>query len=277
MSQAKWLIEENVFGDRGEALIAEVKRQGLECKTITHLPFLDEGPQLFDNDDCVIFYGSINLAKELKRTKPWIPGMYATFPNFKCSEYYNYFDLLLNDHCIFMPMLHAIKRKDWIFETFAKDGKVFVRPDSGEKHFTGKLLSYDEFNEKGFEYKFYYDTPILLLIASPKPIKKEYRCVVADKKCIAIGSYDATLGRENVDIPISPDEHVAITAYVDLLCDQKWQPDRVFTLDLVESEEELQVVEINSFSCAGLYNCDPEPIVRVVSRIAVDEWREYQS
>ena len=45
-------------------------------------------------------------------------------------------------------------------------------------------------------------------------------------------------------------------------------------MDVGELEDELAVVEINSFSAAGLYCCEKEPVVREVSRIALEMWEE---
>ena len=37
-----------------------------------------------------------------------------------------------------------------------------------------------------------------------------------------------------------------------------------------------KVLEVNSFSCSGLYGCNIEKIVREVSRVAKEEYDEYK-
>ena len=58
---------------------------------------------------------------------------------------------------------------------------------------------------------------------------------------------------------------------------EEWQPDRAYTLDICLSDGKYSLLEANSFSCSGLYACPVEPIVREVSRIALEEWKEYNN
>jgi hypothetical protein len=51
-----------------------------------------------------------------------------------------------------------------------------------------------------------------------------------------------------------------------------YRPDAIFMLDVCESGGMLHVLELNSLSCSGLYDCEPEAVVTVVARLAVEEW-----
>ena len=44
-------------------------------------------------------------------------------------------------------------------------------------------------------------------------------------------------------------------------------------MDVCESDEKLYVLELNSFSCSGLYACDLSEVIRTASEIAEREWR----
>ena len=44
-------------------------------------------------------------------------------------------------------------------------------------------------------------------------------------------------------------------------------PDPAWTLDVCESWPDLAVVEVNSFSCAGLYACDYEAVVQAINEL----------
>ena len=37
--------------------------------------------------------------------------------------------------------------------------------------------------------------------------------------------------------------------------------------------EDLYLVELNSFSCSGFYQCDPAAVVREIKRLAVEQWQ----
>ena len=52
----------------------------------------------------------------------------------------------------------------------------------------------------------------------------------------------------------------------------QWRPDRVFMLDVCESGGSLFVLELNSFSCSGIYACDLPAVIRTTSAVAEDQW-----
>lgn len=47
--------------------------------------------------------------------------------------------------------------------------------------------------------------------------------------------------------------------------------DRVLTLDICQTQDDLKVLEVNAFSTSGLYACDKDRIVEEVSKVAQDE------
>jgi hypothetical protein len=74
-----WLIEADVFGADTEPLKAEIRRQGMDFLIIRHpqvanRALLRLGSRLIQDDDCVIFYGSSPLMREIQLRCPWVPG-----------------------------------------------------------------------------------------------------------------------------------------------------------------------------------------------------------
>jgi hypothetical protein len=59
----KWLLETDVFQEGTVRLEEEIKRQGMEVKVAAYRPFDNSKGylDLFDKDDCVVFYGSLNF------------------------------------------------------------------------------------------------------------------------------------------------------------------------------------------------------------------------
>jgi len=54
-----------------------------------------------------------------------------------------------------------------------------------------------------------------------------------------------------------------------------YEPDPVWVLDICQLKNgSLKIIEVNSFSCSGLYACDMNPIVENVSRLAEKDWRD---
>ena len=65
-----WLLEDTVFEENIDALKDELTRQGFPFETVKYIPF-ESGkyvnPKGSDSNGCVLFYGSLNLMRQLLR------------------------------------------------------------------------------------------------------------------------------------------------------------------------------------------------------------------
>jgi hypothetical protein len=86
--------------------------------------------------------------------------------------------------------------------------------------------------------------------------------VIVEQEVVAGSAYEPEEG----PVPARVLEHAGE------LMDREFCPDDVWTLDLCESDGRILVVETNSFSGAGLYQCDMDTVVRAVSRIIERDW-----
>lgn len=255
-----WLVEDGPFEEDIESLIQEIQKQGHHLKLIKYEPF-GSGlyNNLFEKDACVIFYGSINLATQLQRQTPWIPGPIATWKHYECTYYYAYYGKwLFNQDYEILPYAEFYRRENRAFN-------YFVRPNVGTKLFGGHVVQH--IDPVGYVCK-----PHDLIIASrPKEILREWRIVVADRKPISGCQYKY---RDKLDLNIYVPSNVY--RYVQsILWSSEWTPDKCFTMDIAEDRNgELGLLEINSFCSAGLYCCPVEPVVREISRIALEEYNE---
>jgi len=120
-----------------------------------------------------------------------------------------------------------------------------------------------------------YNVPLdttLCIISSPKVIQSEWRLVIVNKKAVSgsqyrvMGEYKCSSGypKEALD-------------FANKIASEDWQPDRAYVVDVAKCDDEYKLLEINSFSCSGLYYSDMEPIVRELSKIALEEWMEYNN
>ena len=294
MNAAKpiWLIEDFDEDNSRLSLIEEVRRQGMQCEVIcpicySYLPYLStklpSGKRicdLFENDACVIFQGSLNLARQLQREKSWIPGVWCSLHNFKCSVYYPYFaKFLLNSEYFFVPVADLLRRKDELYRRFAVDTCLFVRPDSGFKTFTGRPIPYEEFSSD-YEWMVEFSDPdSLALISNPKPIDAEYRFVVAERKVIAGSTYRIDGDLKYIPVDLKSDRDRGAWEFLDSVFEEKeiWTPDPVFVVDVCISNDNYYILELNSFSCSGLYACDLQAVVKSASDLAVKEWLDCRS
>jgi hypothetical protein len=291
--KAKWLFEKDVFEDNTDKLIEIVKKEGMEAHIVPYVPFddeiLDRCNKLFDKDDCVVFYGSLNFGKKLKKAS-WVPGVYLNEKSFECTSYYPAIGDLLIHHSdyVMLPYGDLLNKKEWLFENFGKNGKIFIRPNSGTKEFTGMVCSYDTFEESIALAGFYdVESDLLVLISSVKDLKNEWRFVVVDQKVVSGSLYRSWDHPEKRKKGITTKDYVLMhsrslwegcddkeawkTAQE---CAEKYNPDMVWTIDVAEIEgNTYKVLEIGCFSCAGMYGNDLKTVVETVSMAAEYEWR----
>ena len=260
-----WLIEEGMFTENEEALIKELKAQNQKVATVKYIPFgepMSKTP--FDDKTDVIFYGSLGLCQLVQKERPnWSPGAIGTWDNFLCSTYYPHFgNLLLNADHEMTTIKELNERKDYFFETFGQDNTIFIRPDSGLKMFTGTRM-YKEAWEELFKLVTFYDEvkdDSKVLVSSPKNIKKEYRFVISEGKVITGSSY-----RFGEELSSREYNNPVIYKWVEqVLTKAKWEPDRMWTLDLADTGNQFKILEIGCFSGAGLYSCNLKKIIERV-------------
>jgi hypothetical protein len=272
--KVKWLIENY---DRDISILnlkKEIEKQGMEVKMCDYHPFSSGAYDQYKDEDCVVFYGTLNLGRQLQRQKVWVPGVYCNFKNLCCLTYFSYFGkYLLNKDYTMLPMLEIQRRRDEIFDKYGVDNCIFIRPDSGAKTFTGQVIKKEELDKDIKAFANYAAKPIdeiLLIVSSPKVIESEYRFVIIDKKVVTGSQYI-----KNGKIYNSKKYPVEAEELAFKIAQEKWQPDIAFTLDICKSDGEYHLLECNSFSCSGLYKCLLEPVVKAISEAALKEWLEY--
>lgn len=271
----KWLVEDFEGDGSLNPLISEIKSQGMQCEVVNYTPFQGGEYNQYSNEDCVVFYGSLNLARQLQREKSWVPGPICNFKNMCCKTYYSYWgEYLFNQDYIMLPMLEIKRRREEIFKQFGIDDTIWIRPDSGAKTFAGQTVPL-EFLDKDFDlFGSYAGKPIdeiIAIISSPKVIDKEFRIVIVDGKPIAASQYKRD---GKLDIKEGCDFNAWNKA--NSIASEDWQPDIAYTLDICLSNGGYSLLEANSFSCSGLYACEPKFVVKETSEAALKEWKDYQ-
>lgn len=272
MPKLHWLIEDFERDNSFSELADEVQRQGYPCEVIRYVPFASGNySKIWPNETCVIFQGSIQLAKQIQRDRrDWIPGPIISWNNYKCSVYYAHLGAyLFNQKYIMLPFRELIRRKGELFEMF--DGEFFLRPDDGAKSFTGTLVKPESLEGNSLKYLECNAEHYSLVVAAPsKLIEREWRLICAGKEVIT-GSRYKTFGQFDAKVDL-PDE---VKAYGEMILNEVlWRPDPIFSLDICSSKKGLSLLEIGAFSDAGLYKCNLEKIVTRASEIALNEWKD---
>jgi hypothetical protein len=268
-----WLIEADVFGRSFEPVKDEIRQQGLVWDIVQPRPFLNGvvplvGGRRLSDGDCVLFSGTFPLMRHLQQHYPWKPGGWCTASHFDCATYYPHFPRhLLNQSYAILANDDALARVGEIFDQFGREGRVFVRPSGVQKTFTGRCVDREGL-VLTLQSTSYAKEPVL--IAPPQEITREWRVVVARGRFVAASQY-LSEGRHR-ESPGCPKE---VRAYVDrLLAEVPYRPDPIYMMDLCASDDTLRLLELNSFSCSGLYQCDPASVVKAAKGLALEEWEQ---
>ena len=269
-----WLIEEfnrdNSFLDIKE----EAVKQGHNVEIVegVSIVYEDETYKKFPKGSCTVFLGSISAARKLQRNSKlhgWVPNLWCNWNNYKCSTYYAYWgEHLFNQDYTFIPVAEFARKLDSFFDL---TDRIFVRPDSGAKPFTGAIFEKRDFEGKSWDYLMSELNPYdLLVVSSIKPIEREWRVVCSGKEVIT-GSRYKTHGQVDYRGELPED----VLQFAENVIKTDWQPDPIYVLDICRSRNKLYLLEIGSFNVAGLYHCDFSKIVKTVVELAQKEHNEY--
>lgn len=274
--KVEWLFETDIFKEGTIQIAEEIERQGMKVTYADTIPMRDGESYLniFPPQACVVFYGTIGFADHIRRNAPWVPGVFMSPEKFLCSTYYAHFsDHLLANPYIMLPFGDLIRKKDFLFDTLGQEDTIFIRPDSGEKTFTGQLVERAAFERDLGEMGFHPIPPeSLVVVSAPRNIETEWRFVIADGDVITGSRYLPHRLRLRPDDPDDEDARFHAQAAV---TEAGWAPDRIWTIDICKTAAgRFYVIEINSFSCSGMYACNPKPMIERASRIALEEWEK---
>ena len=139
---------------------------------------------------------------------------------------------------------------------------LFLRPDGGDKLFTGQVVEdFEFFFEKEYVYFGQYNTlESMCLVANAFKIDAEYRLMVSNHKVVT-GSQYRLNGKMHRSNHIPGD----VIAFAEDALSGGFAPDDAFILDVCESQGNLFFLEVNPISCAGLYTINPEIFVSTIN------------
>jgi ATP-grasp domain, R2K clade family 3 len=276
MASPSWLIQADVFGRSSDPVRAALRRRGLGGAVVQPRSFLlgvspDVAGRRLGPGDCVVFWGTYPLMRHIQIHHRWVPGGWCSADEFECDRYYPAFgQRLLNHESVTLGLDEALGRADEVFARFASSGRVFIRPGGLEKVFTGRCVDRAGFDAALTSARYAHGR---VLVARPRPVGAEWRLVVARGAFVAASRY-RTDGRSDV----SPGCPAEVRAFGEqALAGAGWQPDPIFMLDVCESGGSLWVLELNSFSCSGVYACDADAVVETASQLAAEAWERAQA
>lgn len=269
MNKCQWIVENFTKESSYQEMMDEIKKQGMSVVEIKNGYKNSDIEEFRTGTPCIMFLGSIEMTELVrKQLLNCFPIAYCNQQNYLCSKYMSHFGkYLFNDRYAMVSLAELQRRKFFYYGTFGKEALIFIRPDSGQKPFQAQLLDMidiDRFVENHTHVK--HD---LVVVSNPKNIIGEWRFVCTKHQEILAQSTYRYQGQV-AKIPFAPE---GATELVKEILKVGYYPDSVFCIDVCEdSDKNFWLLEINSFSSAGLYACKKELIVKRVSEISEEEW-----
>jgi hypothetical protein len=217
----------------------------------------------------VIFHGSLENAARIAEKRQWMPGSFCDVEAFHCSRWYPSASAwLVHERWKLWTAERFVAEADDVQREFGSP-RVFVRPDSPLKPFSGRLLSLDQVSLAALDHGFYYnDASLPIIVAPERSIGREWRYVVVRQEVVAGSAYAAD-GRT----ALPDDPRGEPWAFAESVARMLELPQDVCVLDVCEVDGRLRLLELNPFSGADLYACDADAVVAAVSDAALQRFQ----
>jgi hypothetical protein len=266
----QWIVENFVKESSYLELVAAIKEAGHKVHEINGDFKRSEISEFDSLREPTLFLGSINMCemvfKELMHASPVV---YNDFHKYLCTSYYTHLgEFLFNDDYSFVTLRELHRQKFNFYNRYGKETLIFVRPDSGNKTFQAGLvdmLDLDKFVESHKEYEH-----SLVLVSTPKTIKGEWRFVVTDEGDIVTYSTYQYQGKVT-RVPGAPQGAINL---VQKILKVGYHPNSIYCIDVAQdADDNFWLLELTSFSSAGLYCTDKKKVVKRASEIAERDWK----
>ena len=261
-----WIIENEAFAG-GDILLPALKALKKDIILWDDTFWNTEEYKSFPKD--FIFHGSLGNVAKLEKKFPLHPGLTYNEVNFSYSgidEYYH--EYLLNKDCIFTFISEVLSKPDLLKEL--KTEKIFARPDSPFKEFSGRVLPSKNLTPAHFDYGFYHDDINLPIVLAPfKSIEKEFRFICVGNRIVTGCDYVAD-GRKGGRTVIPEDNEPAFI-FAKKIADEEKIRAAAYVIDVCISNGNFYLVEINPFSGADLYHCDAKIIIESIEDYVAKE------
>ena len=225
---------------------------------------------------CVVFLGPTCTTVAIARARPnWVTGTYHNPETYKCSNYYSMAgEFLTQKSYAFYPLGEVYRLMETLYQNFGINDELFIRPDYGEKIFTGAVVKKELFHcFMAMNELDHVPHNTLCVVSQPQTIDREYRLVIHRGKVIAGSMYREKGHIEYANIDGSEDRaRLVEMAEVIALKLEEFPP--VYVMDLAPSGKETTLMEVGCVNCAGFYEAKLEPIIRAVSEEAETEYNE---
>lgn len=256
-----WIVDEYILSvsERKDDLISAIKSSGADLVITKFQRF--KHPQIPEKYKDVkipcLVYGSIQFVNSYNIFGGLYPASYYCRDRFLMSNYLSTLNKseYINEDGFFVP--YGVLRNNRERYISYIGSRVFVRPNTGIKLFTGCLLDLTDINEiDTLEKTSGIVDNTLVWVSTPKSIEAEYRFVVVDGQVITGSMYHKN-DQINISSYVDP-RALKLAEKVALGFDDNHN---TCVCDIAIVDGEAKIVELNAVNTSGWYECDVEKIV----------------
>lgn len=243
-----------------------------------------------DDPATVVFHGTHEGYRELRRrnknriadtnasisAEPILrPLGYCRYENLSYAGFASHIgSRLLNSDFVMIPVGEIQRRCAANPVAFLDQfgGSAFIRPNAVTKSFAARVLTLANVD---IEMRTLAEIEVvapdtLAVVTRQRDIEFEFRFVIANGVVVAQSQYQRN-GEPDIRPDVAPEARILAAT----IARQNWQADTVYVCDIgiLRGGSLPYVIELNSFSCAGLYACDTRAIVDAVSAAAIREFQ----
>jgi hypothetical protein len=276
--KAKWLVVALGSDKDINNLVYSIQENDRDVEVIS----LKEAAERLETRDesrqCIVPMGSIWFNSTLKQQCPNYVGGWHNEALFSCTSYYGYYGKYIAQQNHIMLTFGEIERRGQsLFDQFVND-RLFFRPNSGEKNFTGEVVEDKNF-KTWCDRKFLWDNvkkDTLCVVSQPLNIKKELRLLVKDRKIVTGSTY--RIDGNHIKEPLEEqDDKTAIIDFAEMVLNDgdhhpKLPP--AHTIDIVLTDKGYSVMEVHCCCCCGRYAMDLRKLTKAISEAAEREFEQ---
>jgi hypothetical protein len=260
MGNVTWILESDVFPETHLPVRDAIRRIGHSVVNWDDAWWNDGFP--VDLTSPIVFHGSLGNAALITERLNWRPGSFCPVDAFRCSTWYESArPWLLHSNWHILPANAA-----GVAKLVGSSSKLFVRPDSPLKPFSGRIVDVESLTLSQLDHGFYYDDETIPVVVAPVcQIGSEWRFIVVRGTVIAGSSYDPSTRK-----PQSAGLCSTSSQFAAQVASAIPAPADVYVLDVCECAGEYRLLELNPFGGADLYLADPDAIIEAVSSLALE-------
>ena len=264
MPDVTWVLEPDIFPETHQPIRKAIRDRGHRLVEWSDAWWSDGVPSRLPTSS-VVFHGSLGNAARIANELHWTPGSFCPVDSFRCSSWYESArQWLVHVDWTVCAADELVANARKIAERLRATDRIFVRPDSPLKPFSGRVVKVANLTLANLDHGFYYDDETIPVVAAPvENIGHEWRFVIVNRSVIAGSAYDPKT-RKPVAAPLDS----AAANFASNVAASIPEPAIVYILDVCECNDQLRLLELNPFGGADLYACDATAIIDAVSSIA---------